>query len=624
MIFHLTSTSKDSKARQFAHNRKIHMENIIPVETVKTLDELFRERVKRSPQMIAYRSYDLTSEKWLDHTWEQIESEVARWQTALVKEGLVAGDRVAIMSRNCPEWVIFDQAALGIGLVVVPLYIEDRAENAAYILGNSDTKFLLLEDQKQWQPLSKMCSQMNSLLRIVTINTFEKHAEKSKKSDLIALREWLPELPEEIKHENHKSNDLATIMYTSGTSGRPKGVMLSHHNLLTNAHSCLQVVPVFQNDLFLSFLPLSHAFERTVGYYLPIMSGATVAYARSIQELREDLKNIRPSILISVPRIYERVYAAIQEKLEKSSTLSRFIFNYAVEVGYSRFEYQQKRTPKKISHLLWPLLNKLVAKEVMNKLGGNLRLAMGGGAPLSAEVSRMFIGLGLPILQGYGMTECSPVVSTNSIDNNVPSSVGHAIPGVKVKLGENNALLIHGPNVMMGYWNNPEATSSVLSKDGWLNSGDMASIDNGRITITGRLKEIIVMSTGEKIPPADMEAAILRDPLFKQVILIGEGRSFLSVLTVLNPDYWEKLSQQHKFEKDISNLSKNKKAEKILLEKITYQIREFPGYAKIHRIAVAQEPWTVENGLLTPTLKLKRAKVLKHYQNMVNQLYEGH
>lgn len=600
------------------------MENIIPTEVAKTLDGLFSERVRRSSQMVAYRSYDQVAGNWHEHTWEQVDREVARWQTALTKEGLVAGDRVAIMSKNCPEWVIFDQAALGLGLVVVPLYTDDRAENAAYILDDSGARLLLLEDQKQWQPLKELRSQMSNLFRVITINPFENLTKDAVNADLNTLCDWLPKEAGKVQHANHEPNDLATIMYTSGTSGRPKGVMLSHHNLLTNANSCLQIVSVSQDDLFLSFLPLSHAFERTVGYYLPVMAGATVAYARSIQQLQEDLVNIRPSILMSVPRIYDRVYAAIHAKLEKKSALSRFIFNYAVEVGYSRFECQQQRGPKKISHLLWPFLNLLVAKEVMGKLGGRLRLAMGGGAPLSIEVSRMFIGLGLPILQGYGMTECSPVACVNSINNNVPSSVGRAIPGVTVKLDENNTLLIHGPNVMLGYWNNPEATAATLSPDGWLNSGDLAHIDNGIITITGRLKEIIVMSTGEKIPPADMEAAILRDRLFEQVILIGEGRPYLSVLVVINSDCWEKISRQHNLDLKVARSAHNKKLEKILLERVTVQIREFPGYAKIRRVALALEPWTVENGMLTPTLKLKRAKVLDHYQATVSKLYKGH
>jgi len=260
----------------------------------------------------------------------------------------------------------------------------------------------------------------------------------------------------------------------------------------------------------------------------------------------------------------------------------------------------------------------------MSKLGGRLRLAMGGGAALSSNVSRMFIGLGLPILQGYGMTECC-VACCNNIENNVPTSVGHAIPGVKIRIGENNVLLIHGPSVMLGYWNNPEATQSVLTQDGWLNSGDMARIDEGgRVTITGRIKEIIVTSNGEKIPPVDMEAAILRDPLFEQVMLVGEGRSYLSVLVVLNPSSWESVSAQHNLDPRLHHLVQDNKVEKIVLDRIVHQIREFPGYAKIHRAALIPEPWTVENGMLTPTLKLRRAQVMDRYKAEVSRLYEGH
>jgi len=600
------------------------MVSIIPVEVAGTLDGLFSERVRRSPQMVAYRNYAPSTGRWHDHTWAQIDSEVARWQVALSKEGLVPGDRVAVMLRNCPEWVIFDQAALGLGLVVVPLYAEDRAENAVYILRDSGARLLLLEDLAQWKTFYEVRDQINGLLRIVTINSFENGVDKVNDGAVIALRDWLPEKAGEVQHGNHNPGDLATIIYTSGTSGRPKGVMLSHHNLLTNVNSCSQVVPVQQDDLFLSFLPLSHVFERTVGYYLALMSGVTVAYARSIQQLQEDLVTVRPSLLISVPRVYERVHTAIHAKLAEKSGLSRLIFNLAVEVGYSRFEFQQRRGSWKISHLLWPLLDKLVAREVMSKLGGRLRLAMGGGAALSSNVSRMFIGLGLPILQGYGMTECC-VACVNSIENNVPTSVGRALPGVEIRLGENNVLLIHGPSVMLGYWNNPEATRSVLTQDGWLNSGDMVRIDEtGRVTITGRIKEIIVTSNGEKIPPVDMEAAILRDPLFEQVMLVGEGRSYLSVLVVLNSNSWVSVSAQHNLDPELRHLVQDNKVEEIVLDRIVHQIREFPGYAKIHRAALVPEPWTVENGMLTPTLKLRRAQVLDRYKDEVNRLYEGH
>lgn len=596
--------------------------DIIPTEIAGTLDGLFRERVRRSPRMIAYRDYDRSSGKWRDLTWEQMDEGVARWQAALSRESLSPGDRVALMLRNCPEWVMFEHAALRLGLVIVPLYTADRAENAAYILRDAGIKVLLLEELAQWQALSEACNPIGALVRVITIQS---RPEKIDDGLVLAMHDWLPEKAEAVQYVNHDPHQLATIIYTSGTLGRPKGVMLSHHNILTNAHGCSQGVPVWRDDLLLSFLPLSHTFERTAGYYVPMMCGATVAYARSIQQLQEDLLIIRPTILVSVPRIYERVYAGIRAKLAEGPALNRKLFASAVETGYSRFEYQQGRGSWRLSHLLWPLLEMLVARKVMVKLGGRLRGAMSGGAALSAEVSRVFIGLGLPILQGYGMTESSPVVSSNTFEDNVPSSVGRPIPGVDVKLGESSALLIRGPNVMLGYWNDPEATHAVLASDGWLNSGDIARIDeHGRITITGRLKEIIVMSTGEKVSPVDMEAAILRDSLFEQVMLVGEGRSYLGALVVLNSSHWESVSRQYDLDRDWQHLLQNQKLEEILLTRITHQIREFPGYAKVYRAALMPEPWTIENDMLTPTLKLRRARVLDRYKAEVARLYEGH
>jgi long-chain acyl-CoA synthetase len=599
---------------------------IIEVEQAKTLDGLLRERARVSPKNIAYRDYDESKKEWRSYTWEQMNRAIARWQAALSKEALVSGDRVGVMLKNCPEWVMFEQAALGLGLVVVPFYTEDRAENVAYMLSDATVKLLLLENSDQWQELSVACQNNNDLTRVVIINPADNtDSYLSRENQTVLLNDWLPEQGDEVRHVNNDPHSLATIIYTSGTTGHPKGVMLSHHNILTNAYSCLQVIPVTQKDLLLSFLPLSHTFERTSGYYAPMMAGATIAYARSIQQLQEDLLAIRPTVLISVPRIYERVDAGIRAKLTEGPKFGKWLFNFAVAVGYSRFEYQQGRGSWRLMHLFWPLLKKLVADKVMQKLGGRLRLALSGGAALSAEVSRIFIGLGLPILQGYGMTESSPVVCANRQDNNLPTSVGPVIPGVEVKLGENNALLIRGPNVMLGYWNNPDATKSVISSNGWLNSGDIASIDEqGQVTITGRLKEIIVLSTGEKVPPADMEAAIMRDPLFEQVMLIGEGRSFLSVLVILDSNKWKKIAIQHKLDPDLYNQKSQQQIEEILLEKISKQTREFPGYARIRRVAWLSESWTVENEMQTPTLKLRRGRILDRYQVEVERLYKGH
>lgn len=601
-------------------------QKIIPIEVAQTLDGLFRERVKRSPQATAYRDYDADQQAWRDFTWKEMADAVALWRVALSQENLTPGDRVAIMLRNCPQWVMFEQAALASGLVVVPLYTEDRAENAAWCLEHAGAKLLLLENHAQWQALREVENSPVQLARIVIVESTTDNVQTVGDSHVCALSDWLPANKiQNIDPVDPDPHALATLIYTSGTTGRPKGVMLSHHNILSNAFSSAQVIIVTSKDRLLSFLPLSHTFERTAGYYVPMLCGATVVYARSIRLLQEDLPVVRPTILVSVPRVYEKIYAGIQARLEQGSALTKFLFNLAVTVGYSRFERQQGRAGWQLSHLLWPLLEKLVARKVMNKLGGRLQQVMSGGAALSPEISRIFIGLGLPILQGYGLTETSPVTCANRLDDNLPSSVGKPIPGVEVRLGEQDVLLVRGPNVMLGYWQNPQATHAILSEEGWLNSGDTARIDKqGHVTITGRIKDIIVTSTGEKIPPADMETAILRDPIFEQVMVIGEGRSYLSVLAVLSEQGWKTVAAQSNMENDPEQVARNDYAEEIVLEKIAHQISEFPGYAKIHRAALITEPWSVENEMLTPTLKIKRAKILERYKGVIESLYADH
>ena len=593
---------------------------ISPAEAV-TLDGLFRERVRRTPDAVAYRDFNRAHANWRDYTWAQIDHQVARWQAALERDGLQAGDRVAVMLRNSPEWVIFDQAALGLGLIVVPLYTQDRPDNVAYILNDSQCKVLLFGTNEQWKEFAGVRDQLGGLVRILTV---EDEPDTGGDARVSAVAQWLPDDGGATRHVPDDTAALATIVYTSGTTGRPKGVMLSHRNILTDAHACLQVMTIGQSDLFLSFLPLSHTFERTCGYYLTMMSGSTVAFARSVQQLGEDLQTIRPNMLISVPRIYERIYAAIKAKLDEGPPLRKKLFALAVDVGYARFEHLQGRAGWRLSFLLWPLLNALVARKILVRLGGNMRAALSGGAALSPDVSRVFVGLGLCVLQGYGLTETSPVACANSPEHNLPASVGRAIPGVEVKLGDKNALLIKGPNVMLGYWNNEEATSAMIGADGWLNTGDTARIDEaGNVFITGRLKEIIVMSNGEKIPPVDIEAAISRDALFEQVMLIGEGKPFLSLMTVLNREQWEKFAAARGCSKEPDALF-DPAVEKELLARVAAQMKEFPGYAQVRRLTATLDPWSVENGLLTPTLKLRRIRVMEKFQAELDQMYAGH
>ena len=596
--------------------------HVISVEAAVTLDGLFRARVKHTPDLVAYRDFNQQHGNWRDYTWAQINHQVARWQAALEKDGVKPGDRVAVMLRNSPEWVIFDQAALGMGLVVVPLYTQDRPDNVAYIVNDSGCKVLLFGTFEQWTMFADVRHQLGGLVRILTVEPLFGVAEDPRLKSIV---DWLPGEGGETRHVPREGNALATIVYTSGTTGRPKGVMLSHHNILTNAYSCLQVMAIGHDDLFLSFLPLSHTFERTCGYYLTMMSGSTVAYARSIPQLGEDLQTVRPTILISVPRIYERIWGTIRAKLDEGPPFRKKLFLLAARIGYDRFEHAQGRGPWKPSFLLWPALNALVASKVLARLGGRMRAALSGGAALSPEISRVFIGLGLPVLQGYGLTETSPVACANRPGDNVPASVGQAVPGVEVKIGDKGALLIRGPNVMLGYWNNEEATRAMVQSDGWLNSGDTARIDEkGHVFITGRLKEIIVLSNGEKVAPVDMEAAIMRDPLFEQVMLLGEGKPYLGVMAVLNADNWKKLCAEHDLDANAPDTVRSKQVEDIALEHIGRQLREFPGYAQVRRATLTLDPWTVENGLLTPTMKLKRAKVMEKFNAEIDRMYEGH
>ncbi|MBI3938629.1 MAG: long-chain fatty acid--CoA ligase [Betaproteobacteria bacterium] len=598
------------------------LSHVIAVEAAVTLDGLFRERVKRTPDLVAYRHFNEQHGNWRDYTWAQIDRQIARWQAALESDGLKPGDRVAVMLRNCPEWVTFDQAALGLGLVVVPLYTQDRPENVAYIINDAGCKVLLFEGLEQWQALNEVHGQLQGLDRILSVKPLGDGVGEPR---LRSIGEWLPDEGGETRHVPRAAHQLATIVYTSGTTGRPKGVMLSHHNILTNAAASLDVLTAVHDDIFLSFLPLSHTFERTCGYYLTVMTGSTTAYARSIPQLAEDLRMIRPTLLISVPRIYERVYAAIRAKLEEGPPVRKKLFELAVAVGYARFEHEQGRGAWHASFLLWPLLNPLVAKKILARLGGRVRAAISGGAALSPDIARVFIGLGLTVLQGYGMTELSPVACANRPRDNLPASVGHAVPGVEVRIGDGNALLVKGPNVMLGYWNNPEATRQMVQPDGWLNTGDTARVDeHGHVFITGRLKEIIVLSNGEKVPPVDIEAAISRDPLFEQVMLIGEGKSYLSVMTVLNADHWKKLCAERGLNAGAPDATRSKQVEEILVARIAAQMKEFPGYAQVRRVTPTLEPWTIENGLLTPTMKLKRAKVMEKFNAEIDRMYAGH
>ena len=590
----------------------------IPTEQATTLCELFRHRVAATPDAPAYRQHDPV-QGWLTHSWAETGADVARWQAALLAENLEAGDRVAIMLRNCLDWVRFDQAALGLGLVVVPLYMQDRPENSAYVLNDSGAKLLLISSRAEWSAIFNTGKLKKDQIRVVVQEPFTQPPEANHPS-VTPVSLWLDPEPAQLQSRVTDATALATIVYTSGTTGRPKGVMLSHHNIASNLMGADELMQFYSDDLLLSFLPLSHTLERTVGYYLPIYTGTEVAFARSVADLMEDLQQVRPTLLVSVPRIFERAENAVRAKIGTKPKLLQQLFDYTIELGWHQFEADQQRTsPPSRAWLLAPLL-RLFGKPVLAAFGGRLRGAICGGAPLPTSVSRLFSALGLPLLQGYGLTETSPIITGNRLEFNLPHSVGVLMRDVEVTIADKDEILCRGPNLMMGYWNNAEATAQAIDTDGWFHTGDCGRLEAGRLFITGRLKEIIVLANGEKLPPADMQHAIEQDPLIDQCMVIGEGRAFLAALVVVNEPELQRINhlRTQPFSLEDDSL------EQELITRIAAAISEFPGYAKIHRVAASIEPWVVGNGLLTPTLKLKRPQVETHFSEQIEQLYAGH
>jgi long-chain acyl-CoA synthetase len=601
----------------------------IGLDRAPTLYALFVERVKRSAERQAYRWLDPDSRSWLETSWGQMGEQVTRWQAALRREALQPGDRVAVTMRNSTTWIAFDQAALGLGLVVVPLYTNDRPDNVAYCLEDSGAKLLLIEGEVQWKHLHDALGALLELQRVVHVQPLKSPVD----ARVMALSAWLDRAPvaasaqtpvEALAAPGSDPDRLATIVYTSGTTGRPKGVMLSHRNILWDAAAVLKVLAPLPEDRFLSFLPLSHTLERTAGYYLPMMTATPVTFARSVTQLGEDLKQQRPTVIVSVPRVFELLYGRIMDQVAKRPAWQRGLFRLTTRIGWRRFQRRQAGAGRHPGELLWPLLQRRVAQPILERFGGRLRVIVSGGAALSAEVAELFIGLGLPLLQGYGLTEHSPVISVNLERSNDPNGVGPALPGVEVRIGPDRELRVRSPAVMRGYWGRPEASAEMVDAEGWLHTGDQARVAaDGHLHITGRIKDILVLSNGEKVPPGDMEMAITLDPLLDRALVVGEGQHFLGALLNLNPAHWRELAEHQGLDPDDPASLRNAKTIKRVLKRIGVHTKGFPGYAQIRAAALVMEPWTVENGLLTPTLKLRRARILEHHRTDVERLYAG-
>ncbi len=596
------------------------------LENLTTLPQLLVNSVERYGEREALRQFDKETKSWHSLSYAQLMARVMEWRRAYAAMNLERGTRIGILMPNSIDHACADQAALANGLVPVPLHAIDTPGASAFILSDSRAQVLVTNKLTRWKQIQAAGGDLQDLTAVIITED-----EVDDETGMVrGLSEWLAagthvvELP-----EGPKEDDLAGIVYTSGTTGRPKGVMLTHGNIVSNVKATLECVFPQVGDIFLSFLPLSHTFERTAGYYLALATGCTIAYNRSVLLLADDLKTIRPTVIISVPRVYERIFARVQDKLKKSRPAAGYLFDWAVEIGWRDF-CRRNHLPVEHTGRAWldglmrPLVRK-VSSTLLDQFGGRLRIAISGGAALSSKVARTFCGLGLPIIQGYGMTEASPIIAGNNRTLNQPNTVGKPFNNVEVRLGEGDEIQIKGPSITRGYWNRPDATADAFTEDGWFRTGDVGGFNElGLLSIKGRIKEIIVTSTGEKVPPADLEAAIETDPLFSQCYVIGENRPYLSLITVVNPDEWASFAKSCGVDPADPASLDNPSVKTSALKRAKTAAGEFPHYALPRAVVLTQEPWTIENGLITPTLKLKRGPLSKKFANVIAQLYATH
>lgn len=595
------------------------------LDLVRVLPELLTHHMEKRPDLPLFTFWLPTEKTWKTINVKETVEQITRWRHALVKEGLTKGDRCAMLLPNGINAILFDQSVLANALVPVPLHAVDTAGSSSYIINDSGAKLLVTGRLNRWEAIRDTEDHPALKTVVITGEPVQEHQDGDVR--VVGLDQWLTEGNGSELPAGPEPQDLAALVYTSGTTGKPKGVMLTHRAILANVTGVLQNICPEPEDVWFSFLPLSHTFERTTTYYTAMGFGNRVAFNRNIGLLADDLKVIRPTILMSVPRIYEKVYDKIQDALVKKPAFVQKLFHTAVDVGYRRF-CRENGLPAQggflslFDPLIAGFLDKKVGAGIRGIFGGRPRIFISGGAAFNPEVSRTFLGLGINILQGYGMTETAPIMSVNKVGDNHPQTVGPALVNIEVRVGENDELQMRGPSLMNGYWNRPADTKAVFTEDGWLRTGDQADIfSDGHIRIKGRIKEIIVTSTGEKVPPADLEQALESDHLVSQAMVVGENRPYIAALVVLNAQEWKKLATELKLDADDPLSLETRAARQAVLRRVKAAAAGFPNYAVPRQVRLFLEPWSIENGLMTPTLKLKRGPMRIRFADAIESLY---
>ncbi|QTD48735.1 AMP-dependent synthetase/ligase [Sulfidibacter corallicola] len=547
---------------------------------------------------------------------------VIHFGRGLMTLGVQAKDHVAILAESSFDWTVADLGIISSGAVDVPIYPTLTGEQAAWILNNSDSIGLIVSNRAQAEKINVVRGHLPMIRFIIVMDgdcpegtmSMAEVEEKGRTAD--------NEVDYNKRWTHIQSDQLLTIVYTSGTTGNPKGVMLSHDNLISNIMSCIQICPFGAEDIHLSHLPLSHVLERMGGYYLTLYAGTTIAFAESIETLSDDMRDVRPTVLFSVPRLFEKIYTRVITGARDAGLPKRMIFRWAMGVGKKAVpKLTQGQQPEGFLAKRWKLADKLVYEKIRERTGGRLKYMIAGGAKLSAEIAEMFIGMGMTIVEGYGLTETSPVLTINLPEHNKPGSVGPPVPDVELVIAGDGEILARGPNVMMGYYKNPEATQEAI-RDGWIYTGDIGHMDEeGFITVTDRKKDLIITSGGKNIAPQPLENALKLSPFIEQAVIVGNDRNFIAALIVPPWETIQDWARSFGWSTEPEKLVGEEEFRDFLANEITDKMKHFAKYEQVKKFEILTRPFTLETGELTPSMKVKRKVVAEKFKKEIEGLY---
>ena len=589
---------------------------------IETLGQLFINTIKSFPKddLMLYKE----AGSYVPISTDEVAKRVKDICLGLRDLGLESGDKLVIFSGNRPEWVMTDMANQCLGGVTVPIYTTLVPEQVKYIINNSDAKIVCFSDEELWNKIKDV---KNALPNVQHYVTFASQAPEG----VFTLAEVMRKGEASDKQDSGlfekmalagKPDDLASIIYTSGTTGIPKGVMLTHQNFISNIQSVSTVVEFSEKDTVLSFLPLSHIFERMVTFTY-LYKGCSIAYAESIETVGENLIEVKPQIMVSVPRVFEKIYAKVIDNVLTSSSLKRKIFFWAVKVGkeYGKRKLEKQPIPKSLERKRG-LAEKLVFSKVIEKTGGKVRFFVSGGAPLSKDIADFFYALGLVVLEGYGLTETSPVISVNTFENLKFGTVGKPIPGVDVKIAEDGEILSKGPHIMKGYYRMEVETQEAIM-DGWFYTGDVGHIDeDGFLIITDRKKDLIITSGGKNVAPQPIENLLKTNPYISNVVVVGDRRKFISALII--PDF-PKIENYAKSKNivysSLKELVKNEKIVSFIEGEVNNMTNHLASYEQVKKVRLLDREFEIEQDEITPSLKVKRNIVGDKHKNIIDEMY---